>query len=504
MDDILGPMNPVERSARRVHRIVRLLSPSPNPSHKGRGKEGSSRATSDEKQVTKKKASHIPAILVFLCFLYMFTPSCVKQDRLEAILQSGEITVLTRNNGHCYYTYREKSMGFEYDLAKAFSEHLGVKLKVKTPALEGLLHDLDRGEGDVVAAGMTVMPSRQEKADFSESYLLVRQQVIRHKENNGVRKIEDLRGKTIHVGRGTSYERRLKALKDKGLDMEIVLHDDVPTEELIRMVAEKGIELTVADSNVAVLNRRYYPEIRMAFVLGEEESLGWAVRKGEKALLHKVNEFFGKIKADGTFENLYNKYYANVEIFDYVDLKKYHERLDERLPKFEATIRKAARKSNFDWRLIAAVVYQESHFDPEATSYTGVQGIMQLTRDTADHIGVGDHRDPEQSIMGGVKYLRKLYKSFREAEDPDRTYIALASYNVGRGHVLDAQKIAVEKGLDPNTWSSLEQVLPLLRYRKYYKNTEYGYCRGTEPVRFVNRIRIYYDILRREAQKEIK
>jgi membrane-bound lytic murein transglycosylase F len=438
----------------------------------------------------------LPFILLSLLALFS---SCTKKDSLDAILTSGEITVLTRNNGHCYYTYREKPMGFEYDLAKAFADYLGVKLKVKTPAWESLLEDLEEGEGDFVAASMTIMPSRQEQADFSGSYLAVQQQVIRHKENGDVREIGDLKGKTIHVRRGTSYEARLKALKEKGLDIEIVLHDDVPTEELIRMVAEKEIELTVADSNVAFLNRRYYPEIRIAFPLGKEESLGWAVKKGERTLLDKVNEFFRKIKADGTFQKLYNKYYANVEIFDYVDLKKYHERLDERLPKYKAMIQKAARKNNFDWRLIAAMVYQESHFDPKATSCTGVEGIMQLTQDTAEHMGIDDHRDPEQSIMGGVKYLRKLYKDFREAKDPDRIYLALASYNVGKGHVLDAQKIAAEKGLEPNSWSSLEQVLPLLRYRKYYKNTNHGYCRGTEPVRFVNRIRTYYDILRREA-----
>ena len=436
---------------------------------------------------------------LILLSLSVFLPSCTRQDSLDAILTSGQITVLTRNNGHCYYSYRDKPMGFEYDLAKAFADYLGVTLKVKTPAWESLLEDLKEGEGDLVAASMTIMPARQEQADFSKSYLAVQQQVIRHKEDSEVRDIRDLEGKSVHVRRGTSYEARLKALKKKGLDIEIVLHDDVPTEELIRMVAEKEVELTVADSNVALLNRRYYPEIRIAFPLGKEESLGWAVRKGEKALLGKVNEFFGKIRADGTFERLYNKYYANVEIFDYVDLKKYHERIDERLPKFKSIIQKAARKNNFDWRLIAAVVYQESHFNPEATSYTGVEGIMQLTQDTAEQLGVDDHRDPEQSIMGGVKYLRKLYKSFRDAKDPDRTYLALASYNVGRGHVADAQRIAEEKGLDPNSWSSLEQVLPLLRYRKYYKNTKHGYCRGTEPVRFVNRIRTYYDILRREA-----
>jgi membrane-bound lytic murein transglycosylase F len=315
--------------------------------------------------LTRRVHRSLPLLLLFLL---TFFSSCTKQDSLEAILESGEITLLTRNNGHCYYTYRDKLMGFEYDLAKAFSDHLGVRLKVKTPAWESLLEDLEKGKGDIVGASMTIMPSRQEKADFSESYLTVQQQVIRHKENGGVREIGDLEGKTIHVRRGTSYEARLKALREKGLNIDIVLQDDVPTEELIRMVAEKEIDLTVADSNAALLNRRYYPEIRIAFSLGEEESLGWAVRKGEKALLKEVNEFFGKIKANGTFEKLYNKYYANVEIFDYVDLKKYHERIDERLPKYKGIIQKAARKNNFDWRLIAAVIYQESHFDPEATS----------------------------------------------------------------------------------------------------------------------------------------
>jgi membrane-bound lytic murein transglycosylase F len=444
-------------------------------------------------------AGRTTSAIVLSCMLLGLPSSCTKKEGLDAILRSGQITVLTRNNGHCYYTYRERKMGFEYDLAKAFSDYLGVKLKVVTPPWEDLIKDLNKGKGDFVAASMTIMPSRQEKANFSDSYMTVRQELIRHKDNTEVREMGDLKGKTIDVRRGTSYEARLKALKEKGLDVKIVLHDDTPTEELIRMVAEKEIDFTVADSNIALLNRRYYPDIRIAFPLGEEEYLGWAVRKGDRLLLGKINEFFKKIKADGTFERLYNKYYANVEIFDYVDLKKYHERLRDRLPEYRPLIQMTARKNGFDWRLIAAVVYQESHLDPEATSFTGVEGIMQLTEDAAEDMGVEDRRDPEQSITGGVKYLRKLYESFDETKDPDRIYLALASYNVGLGHILDAQKIAGEKGLDPNSWSSIKQVLPLLRYRKYYKKTTYGYCRGTEPVRFVKRIRTYYDILRREA-----
>ena len=166
---------------------------------------------------------------------------------------------------------------------------------------------------------------------------------------------------------------------------------------------------------------------------------------------------------------------------------------------YKEIIKRAAKKYGFDWRLIASMIYQESHFDPKARSSTGVEGIMQLTKTTAGEMGIKDRLDTQQSIMGGVKYLKKLYDRYQDIQDPDRMLIALASYNVGYGHILDARKIAKERNLNPNSWAALEQVLPLLRYRKYYKKTRYGYCRGTEPVRYVNRILTYYDILKREA-----
>jgi membrane-bound lytic murein transglycosylase F len=239
--------------------------------------------------------------------------------------------------------------------------------------------------------------------------------------------------------------------------------------------------------------------VKIAFPIEEPQSLGWAVRKGETALQKEINKFFKKIKKDGTFGKAYERYYANVEIFDYVDLKKYHRRLETRLPRYEKIIKKASKTFGFDWRLIAAVVYQESHFNPRARSFTGVRGMMQLTLETAKEMGITSRLDPEQSIMGGVKYLRKLYKRYDGAKDLDRVLISLASYNVGHGHILDAQKIARQRNLDPNRWSSLEEILPLLRYPKYYKKTKNGYCRGTEAVRYVNRILTYYDILKREA-----
>ncbi len=445
----------------------------------------------------RKKLTGKILVLVFLCIPLL--TSCAREDLLDRIEKSGEITVLTQNNAHCSYTYREKPMGFEYDLAKAFSQHLGVKLKVLTPAWDRLIQALNKGEGHFIAASMTIVPSRKKEIDFSNGYLRIQQKVIVHTNHPRIKELENLKGKTIHVRRGTSYAERLAELKADGLDINIKLYNDVPTEEFMRMVANREIEVTIGDSNIALLNRRYFPDVKISLAIEEPQLLGWAVKKGEKRLLRKINEFFKKIKKDGTFAKIYEKYYANVEIFDYLDLKKYHKRLDTRLPKYEKIIKKAAKKYGFDWRIIAAVIYQESHLDPEARSFTGVEGIMQLTRDTAQEMGIEDRKDPEQSITGGVKYLSYLYGRYNEAKDPDRLLIALASYNVGRGHVLDAQGIAKERNLNPNSWAALEEILPLLRYPKHYKKTKYGYCRGTEPVRYINRILTYYDILKREG-----
>jgi membrane-bound lytic murein transglycosylase F len=436
-------------------------------------------------------------ILILLSLPILF--SCVKKSGLEEIKESGKITVITRNNAHCYYTYRDKPMGFEYDLAKAFSDYLGVSLNVVTSHWEKLFDVLNGGGGDFIAASLTITPSREELIDFSDEYLAIQQQAVTHSSNYNTKKIEDLKGKTIHVRRSTSYEERLNELKNEGLDITIQLHEDTPTEELIRMVAEKEIEVTIADSNVAFLNRRYYPDVKIAFPIEEQQSLAWAVKKGEAGLQRAINEFIKKIKKDGTFAKIYNKYYSNVEIFDYVDLKKYHRRLKTRLPKYKEIIKSTAEEHGFDWRLIAAMVYQESHFNPRARSFTGVRGIMQLTLDTAKDVGIENRLDPEQSISGGVKYLKSLYERYDDAKDPDRVRITLASYNVGHGHIVDAQKIAKENNLNPNSWNSLQEILPLLRYRKYYRETKNGYCRGTEPVRYVNRIMTYYEILKREA-----
>jgi len=440
--------------------------------------------------------------ILFPFLLALFALNCntgVKQGSLHRIHKTKKITVITRNNAHCYYTYRDEPMGFEYSLAKAFANYLGVDLTVKTFPWADMIKALNQGKGDFIAASTTITPSRRRMVDFSDEYLSIQQRIIVHEDNHTIKNLADLNGKIIHVRKATSYEEQLSELHKNGLNFTLMLQDDVPTEELIRQVADKEIEVTVADSIIGELNRRYYPNIKIGIPIEEPQSLGWAVRKEDNALLSQINTFFEKIKADGTFDDIYRGYYANVQIFDRFDLKKFHQRINTRLPKYETIIKKTAKQYGFDWRLIAAIIYQESHFNPRARSHSGVRGLMQLTKPTAQEMGVTNRLDPEQSIRGGVKYLRKLYELYDEAQGFDRTLIMLASYNVGPRHIASAESIARKKGLDPRKWSSLEQTLPLLCYEKYIKMSKHGYCRGSEPVRYVNRILTYFDILRRQG-----
>jgi len=431
-----------------------------------------------------------------------FDMSSFKTDAsiLKKIIEKGELTVITRNNAHCYYSYRDQEMGFEHDLAKAFASYLGVTLNIRiADKWEGMIPNLIDGTGDLIAASMTITPKRKREVLFSNGYMDIQQHLIVHRDNRSIRTIEDLPGQTIHIRRGTSYQERLETLASQIPNLTIVLHEDVPTEELIRQVAEKEIDITVADSNIALLNRRYYPQAIMGVPIGKKEQLGWAVNPKARHLRAKINQFFKQIQGNGVYEKLSKQYYAEVERFDYLDMKAYHRRLATRLPKYQPILMAASREFDFDWRLIAAQMYQESHFRRYARSHAGAYGLMQLTRRTARSLGVTDITDPEQNIYAGVKHLRNLFNYFDIENDPDRQSIALAAYNIGQGHVRDAQKLAISLGMDPKKWSSLEKTLPLLRQRKYYKNATYGYCEGLEPVTYVKQIRIYYDILKRQA-----
>ncbi len=431
-------------------------------------------------------------------YIFLFTPEPPPEPALDRILRTGKITVLTRNNANCYYLYRDQPMGFEYDLANAFADHLGVRLELKiAEKWEGMIPDIQTGEADMIAADLTVTAKRLKQVAFSDGYLAIRQQILTNRNHQNIHSPADLAGQTVHVRRGTSYQERLEEMQLSGINLEIRLHIDVPTEELIRQVSDGEIEITVADEHIALLNRRYYPRVRIALPISDKQPVGWAIHKQARKLRQRINRFFTIIKSNGVYAEIYDRYFSNLEMFDYVDVRSYHRRLRTRLPSYKSIIKQAAELNNFDWRLIAAQTYQESHFNPAARSHAGAFGLMQLTIQTARSLGVTDILDPLQNIQAGVLHLKMLYDFFHNVPESERMLFALAAYNVGQGHLRDARDLARQLNLDPDRWASLEQTLPLLRYRKYYKNSRYGYCRGTEPINYVRHIFFYYDIIKR-------
>ena len=269
------------------------------------------------------------------------------------------------------------------------------------------------------------------------------------------------------------------------------------TEELIELVDEGLVDFILADSHEIALQRRFYPELRVAFDLGNAKQLRWASKSSEdRSLIQAVNRFFELIKKDGRLDQLIHRYYSHVEKFNYSDIQTFTTHARERLPKYRAMFQREAEAEGLDWRLLAAIGYQESLWNPKAMSPTGVRGLMMLTQSTAKHIKIKNRLDPAQSIKGGAIYFNRVLNKIPDRiKQPDRNWLALASYNVGFGHLEDARKITQINQGDPDKWIDVKENLPLLGRKKWYKDTKHGYARGWEPVKYVENIRKYYEML---------
>ena len=457
-------------------------------------------------QILKERTGFKITLLIVWAALgyYLCSPviSAYRFVTLQKIKQTGVITVATRNSAHCYYLYRDQPMGFEYELAKAFAEYLGVRLQIKiVDKWSDMVAALSDGSAAFIAASMPITSKRQTQVAFSDGYMEVAQNIITHRKNTGIKEAADLSGKTIDVRKGTVYQQRLVELKKQGINLAIRLHDDLPVEELIQKVADGQIDFTIANSNIISINRRNFPGVVSTGSINDGMQLAWAVYPKSKKLLEQINAFLRMINKSGKFDEIYNKYYGDIDDFDYVDLEAFHRRVKNKLSRYSPFIKAAAKKHGFDWRLIAAQIYQESHLNPWAKSQAGARGLMQILPSTAKDLGIADLFDPVQNINAGVQHLKDLYDHFDQAHGEDRLLIALAAYNIGQGHINDARDLAKKKGLDPDKWVSLSKTLPLLQYRKYFMNTQYGFCRGTEPIRYIKQILIYYDVLKRQGFK---
>ncbi|CCK79609.1 membrane-bound lytic murein transglycosylase MltF [Desulfobacula toluolica] len=444
--------------------------------------------------------------LLVLTFFFVFFSALIHNreidlnlSHLERIKKNRVLRFISTNSIKTCYWYNNRLTGFEYDLAREFADFLNVDLDIVTPGRNNMFSYLEQGKGDFIAAGLAITKKRLEDVNFSIPYMTVQQHIVHHKLVFGPKNIEDLNFQTIDVPRGTSYHARLEEIKNSGIDLNYILHDNIPTEDLIQMVSNQEIKFTVTYDTMAYLNQRYYPDIRIGIPVQEKEYLAWAVNKNDSQLLEQMNKFFLYANETGILNRIKDKYYSNIENTDLFDLKIFHHRIKTRLPKYKKIIMEESMKYDFDWKLLAAAIYQESHFNPNAISFTNVRGLMQVTTATAEEMGIENRLIPAQSIKAGIKYLDKMAKRFDHLEDEyERMLFALASYNVGYGHVMDAVQIAEDMGLDGTRWHNLKAVLPLLSKSKYYAKTQYGYARGWEPIQYVERILTYFDILKQK------
>jgi membrane-bound lytic murein transglycosylase F len=432
------------------------------------------------------------------------------KSELDKVRERGVLRVGTLNNQLAYYIGPDGPTGLDYELAKRFADELGVKLEMK-PAyrLSGLFPALEKNEIDIIAAGLSQTPERIKTFRAAPAYYYVSQQLV-HKAGTwkptSIKRLIDRQKKypeeTLSIVSDSHFVRTLEDLKAENPELEYSIIKDVDVKDLLKKVSTGELSYTIADSVELSLTQRLYPDIALALELTEDQPISWYMRKADDESLYALLiEYFGEMKQSGDLATLEEKYFGHVETFDYVDTRAFIRALDSKLPKWEPMFKEHANK--FDWRLIAALSYQESHWNPKATSPTGVRGMMMLTLPTAKLVGVKNRLDPEQSIWGGVKYLQKIVDRVPDSiSEHEKIWFALASYNVGYGHMMDARRLTRSQNGNPDAWADVKERLPLLKKRQYYSKTRYGYARGDEARNYVENIRRYYQSIIGHVEKQ--
>lgn len=437
--------------------------------------------------------------LIVLCGLLALSgcDTPLTKNDLEALQSRGELVLITRNNSACYYEGPHGPAGFEYDLAKAFADHLGVALRIRIIEEESaMITALKAGQGDIIAAGSPFGGRSIRLLSIGPGYLEVEQQVVGRRGGPEITGEKALEAYTLWM---TGSSVRLEYLEElrrtyPGIRWQILTA--YSSEDLLQMVWNRSLPLTVVGSNIMSMNHQYYPELTTVLTLGPPRQLTWATDPINRQLTRAIHDWFNRKETREKIKGLVDHYYSHLEFFDYVDLARYRRRIKVRLPKYRAYFEAAAKRYKLDWKLVAAQAYQESHWNPNAQSYTGVRGIMMLTRETAASMGVEDRTDVKASIFAGTRYLARLHRQVSpEVPEPDRTLMALAAYNIGFGHLQDARILARRLGKPENSWYGVRSVFPMLQRKKYYSTLEHRYARGNEAVIYVDRIRTYYNIL---------
>lgn len=421
-------------------------------------------------------------------------------ERSTLAAPDDKLRVITRISPNTYFESDEGPSGFEYALLERFAGYLGKELAITTTdSLADLYNRLERKEAHLASAGLSTSPANLQRFTFTAPYLESQPLVVYRVGNKKPRTPADLIGREIVVVADSSHSAMLENMRNTHPEIAWRELNNVDYIDVLGRVESGEIDYTLIDSTEFMLHRGFFPRVKKAFSIGDTSSFAWAMPKSfEQSDLHRAaNRFIKQIRDDGTLAKLEERYYGQTEHINQVAANEFAKNIAQQLPLYETNIKAVAEEFDMDWRWLAAISYQESGWNPLAKSRTGVRGMMMLTLPTAKEVGVSDRLDPDQSLRGGAIYLKSLKSRLpKRILEPDRSWFALAAYNVGLGHLEDARVITQKRNGDPNSWYDVKQSLPLLTQKKWYEKTRYGYARGYEPVQYVQNIRHYHNVLR--------
>ena len=426
-------------------------------------------------------------------------PDALFEHPVQPFGETDELVVLVRNGPATRFLGADgKFSGIEQDLLDMFAKDTGTRLRlIECAKFSEILPALRRHLAHLAAAGLAATEEGRKEFIFGPAYLSVHTVVAYNTDHQHPRNVHDLIGKRVVVLAGSSSAEQLglEILEEPKLRWEEITATD--SMELLDKLASDEVDYVVTDSNIVELAQNFSPNIGRAFNLGEPETLSWALPKdASPQLVERVKDFFARINANGTLRILLDRYYGHIQRLTQADVSAFLERRQSVLPQYRSTFQEAQEVTGIDWRLLAALGFQESHWNPLATSPTGVRGLMMLTSETADRLGVSNRLDPRQNIIAGARYLAILKDTLPERiAEPDRTWLALASYNVGYGHLEDARILTQRHGLNADTWVDVKKTLPLLTRSDFYTTVKRGFARGGEAVILTENIRNYFDIL---------
>lgn len=435
------------------------------------------------------------ALSLFLSGCGFFTP--------DPLPLNNELIVLTHPGPLTYDTSEGESAppsGFDYDLIQSFAQEQGLTVRFIAVPRHELQDRLANHEGHMAAGWLT--PDQDPRFKYSAPYFTSRDILVSHETSSPITRLEDLNGKTVFANRGSRQYRILQDFQKQYPNLTIKAYPSETPLDLLAALANREIEIALIDKAILDIGLNFYPMLQPGLPLGEPHPIAWMFpADGDPRVFELAQAFIEKTQKESTILYLQDRYLGHLERLTPTDAAVFINRLSSLLPKYQHYFKQAQLETGIDWRLLAALAYQESHWNPLATSRTGVRGIMMLTEETADRLGVSNRLDPAESILAGARYVGMLRDTIPESTpEPDRTWQAIAAYNLGAGHFSAGRTIARQKGADPNFWYEMKKILPLLARPEYYQRLKSGRARGGEAVIMVENIRLYYDIMLRHLK----